>query len=239
MTAVSNDRDHPVDDLASYALGTLEARERSRVDAHLAACDACERRLADYRGVIGVLPLALPAMPPPAAAWTAIQAAARLRPPRVRRWRTVLYAARWPAVAAVLVAVVGWNIALQRELAWYARGPQVEALSRRPGRMVILKGVAAPAANARMFIAADGGHGHMAITGLTRLPKGRTYQVWFIRVQGSPLVGGAFDVDTRGRAWVSIDPPANLDDLRTVTVTEEPVPGSAVPTGATLLDGRL
>jgi len=236
---VSEERDHPVDDLAGYALGTLEARERSRLDAHLAVCDACARRLADYRGVVGVLPLALPATPPPAAAWTAIQAAVRARPLRVRRWRTVFYAVRWPAVAAVLAAVVGWNIVLQHELARYASGPQVEALSRRPGRMVILKGVAAPAANARMFIAADGGHGHMAISGLTRLPEGRTYQVWFIQAQGPPLVGGAFDVDTRGRAWVSIDPPANLDDVRGVTVTNEPAPGSTAPTGAPLLGGRL
>jgi anti-sigma-K factor RskA len=236
---VTEDRDHPVDDLGMYALGTLEAPECSRIDAHLAACDECVRRLADYRGVVEVLPLALPETPPPAAAWTAIQAAIHSRPPRVRRWRTLIYSARWPAVAALLVAVVAWNIVLQRELARYARGPQVEALSRRPGRMVILKGVAAPAANARMFIAADGGHGHMAITGLSRLPKGRTYQVWFIRAEGPPVVAGAFDVDSRGRAWVSIDPPANLEQVRSMTVTEEPVPGSTTPTGATLLDGRL
>jgi anti-sigma-K factor RskA len=236
---VSDDRDHPVDDLASYALGTLEASERARLDAHLAVCNACARRLADYRGVVGVLPLALPVTSPPAATWTAIQAAVRPRPPRAQRWRRALYGARWPAIAAVLATVVAWNIVLQHELAWYARGPQVEALSRRPGRMVILKGAAAPDANARIFIAADGGHGHMAITGLTRLPKGRTYQVWFIRAQGAPLGGGAFDVDTRGRAWVSIDPPANLDDVRAVTVTNEPAPGTTAPTGATLLGGRL
>ena len=236
---MTEDRDHPVDDLAIYALGTLAPEECSRIDAHLARCNECARRLAEYRGVVELLPLALPATPPPAAAWRAIQTAARPGRPRARRWQTVFYAARWPAVAAMLVAVVGWNIVLQRELNWYARGPQVEALSRRPGHMVILKGVTAPAANARMFIAADGGHGHMAITGLTRLPKGRTYQVWFIRMQGPPVDAGAFDVDSRGRAWVSIDPPTNLDDTRTVTVTEEPVPGSTVPTGATLLDGRL
>ena len=222
-----------------YALGTLEPEECSRIDVHLAGCNECARRLADYRGVVEVLPLGLPAAPPPASAWPAIQAAVRSRRPRVRRWRMVFDAARWPAVAAALIAVVAWNIVLLRELNSYARGPQVEALSRRPGRMVILKGVAAPAANARMFIAADGGHGHMAITGLARLPRGRTYKVWFIRVQGPPFGGGAFDVDTLGRAWVSIEPPANLDDVRTVTVTEEPLSGSTAPTGATLLDGRL
>ena len=236
---MSDDRDHPVDDLAMYALGTLEAPERARLDGHLAACELCARRLTDYRGVVGVLPLAFPATPPPPAAWTAILDAIRPRAPRVRRWPTLFYSVRWPLVAAVLLAVIGWNIVLERELARYARGPQVEALSRRPGRMVILKGVAAPAANARMFIAADGGHGHMAISGLARLPKGRTYQVWFIRVQGRPLVGGAFEVDAHGRAWVSIDPPASLDDVRSVTVTEETIPGSTAPTGATLLDGRL
>src|SRR5262247_3638257 len=104
---MNEDREHPVDDIAVYALGTLEGRERSRLDAHLATCESCARRLADYRGVVGVLPLALPATPPPAAAWTAILTAARSRRARAQRWQTVFYAARWPAVAAVLVAVVG------------------------------------------------------------------------------------------------------------------------------------
>jgi hypothetical protein len=45
--------------------------------------------------------------------------------------------------------------------------------------------------------------------------------------------------DSRGRAWVSIDPPANLEDVRAVTVTDEPAPASTAPTGATLLDGRF
>ena len=53
------------------------------------------------------------------------------------------------------------------------------------------------------------------------------------------VVGGAFDVDARGGAWVSIEPPTNLDNVRAVTVTDEPVPGGTAPTSATLLDGRL
>src|SRR5262249_58240137 len=115
-----------------YALGTQQPEECSRIDAHLTQCNDCARRLADYRGVVGMLPLALPATPPPAAAWRAIQTAARPGRPRARRWQTVFYAARWPAVAAMLVAVVGWNIVVQRDVHWYARGARCEDLSGRP-----------------------------------------------------------------------------------------------------------
>jgi hypothetical protein len=52
-----------------------------------------------------------------------------------------LRVARWPAAAALVILLVVWNVVLQRELTRRAPGPapgpEVEALSRRPGRIVI------------------------------------------------------------------------------------------------------
>jgi anti-sigma-K factor RskA len=236
--------DQRLDDLAAYAVGSLDDRERADLEAHVATCPTCARQLRAYRAVVDVLPLALePAVPPPAA-WATIRSTVRQREaardggrrrPILRDWLRV---ATLPAAAAIAASLLVWNVALQRELARYTSGPQVDALARRPGRLVILSGKGTPGASARLLVAMDGGHGHLAVAGLRPLPSGRTYQLWFVRPAGPAISGGTFMVDSKGRAWASIDPPASLDEVRVIMVTEEPAPGSAAPTGPDLLDAQ-
>jgi hypothetical protein len=139
----------------------------------------------------------------------------------------------------VVVVLLTWNAMLQRELVRHAPGPapgpEVEALSRRPGRIVILTGSGQPGASARIFVAVDGG-GHLAISGLIPLPRQRTYQLWFIRTGAPPASGATFGVDPNGRAWVKVAVPASLDDVDAIVITEEPAPGGSSPTGKHLLD---
>jgi hypothetical protein len=134
---------------------------------------------------------------------------------------------------------VFWNVMLQRELARRAPGPapgpEVEALSRRPGQVVILRGSGVPGASARLFVASDGGHGHLAISGLQPLSRSRTYQIWFVRRDSAATSGATFDVDRTGRAWVSVDVSGPLVGVDAITVTEEPAPRSDKPTGIPLL----
>jgi Anti-sigma-K factor rskA, C-terminal len=195
--------------------------------------------------VVGALPLGLAPVPPPSEAWEALRAAARERGDRRGRWaRPVilpkwLRVARWPAVAAALAVLLIWNVTLQRELVRRAPGPapgpEVEALSRRPGRIVILTGTGQPGASARIFVAVDGG-GHLAVSGLIPPPRGRTYQLWFVRTGAAAVTGATFGVDAYGRAWVKVAVPASLDDVHAIVITEEPAPGSATPMGMPLLD---
>jgi anti-sigma-K factor RskA len=239
---VADNLEHVMDDLAAYALESLEGTERRRVEIHVAACALCADRLQEYRAVVGTLPAALPVVSPPAAAWNAIRAVAKQqrngrRPtsaPLAHWWRLL----RWPAVAAAMASLLVWNVALEWRLAHPPYGPEVEALSRRPGRMVILAGTGTPSANARLFVALDGGHGHLAISGLKPLPAGRTYRLWFFRDAAPAVTGATFNVDTSGRAWVKVNVPAPFDDTRGIAVTEEPVPGGTQPTGQHLLDAR-
>jgi anti-sigma-K factor RskA len=226
--------DHVTDDLAAYVLESLDPPERTRVEVHVATCRACTQRLEEYQAVVGALPLALPPMIPPPEAWATIRSVAGARRGRVRSWRRVA----WPAVTVLAASLMLWNVVLQRELIQYRSGPQVEALARRPGRMVILLGTSQPGASARLFIASDGGHGHLAVAGLDPLPRDRVYQLWFVRT-GAPAVSAAkFTVDDRRRAWVAVEPPTSLDDVAAITVTAETAPGSAAPTGAPQLNAR-
>lgn len=233
-----DERDHLLDELAAYALGSLEAPARAEVETHLTSCAACTARLAEYRAVAGVLPLALEPVAPPPETWTGIVAATRARRRRPFRW---LAAVKWPAIAALFALVVFWNLALERELSRRspgpAPGPEVEALSRRPGRVIILAGTGAAASSARIFVAVDGG-GHLAVSGLATVPRDRAYQLWFVRRDAPAASGAIFTVDGSGRAWVKVITPASLDDVRTIVVTEEPVSGSPAPTGHELLVAR-
>ncbi len=148
----------------------------------------------------------------------------------------------WPTLTALVASLLIWNVFLQRELMYRspgpAPGPEVEALSRRPGRVVTFAGTGRPGASARLFVPVDGGQGHLAISGLSVLPRGRTYQVWFVRMGSPTVTGGTFAVDARGVAWAKITIPPSLHDVRAISVTEEPTPGSARPTGDGLLEGK-
>ena len=233
---------HPTEELAGYALGALEGSEGIRVETHVATCATCASALAQYRAIVSTLPIGLDPVAPPPEAWAAIRAEARRqRLPvgagnRVRpSWRRAM----WPVLTTLVASLLVWNVVLQRELTRRAPGPapgpEVDALSRRPGRLVILVGTGQPGASARLFVAVDGG-GHLAISGLTPLPRGRTYQLWFIGTGASAVTGGTFGVNARGLAWAKAGVPASLDEVRAIAVTEEPAPGSVSPTGQQLLE---
>jgi anti-sigma factor RsiW len=55
--------DHPLDDLAAYAVDALEPAERHAVDDHLVHCSACSAELASHREALGAL--ATVEAPPP------------------------------------------------------------------------------------------------------------------------------------------------------------------------------
>jgi anti-sigma-K factor RskA len=242
---VADNVEHVMDELAAYVLGSLDDSERRHVEAHVETCPTCSHRLEAYRAIVGVLPAALPSVQPPVAAWTAIRAAAMKRRGPVTQWvRSAalpawIRAVKWPALATAAAALLAWNLALEWRLAHPPYGPEVEALSRRPGRMVIFNGTGVPSANARLFVAIDGGHGHLAVSGLQPLQAGRTYQLWFFRRSAPAASGATFNVDARGRAWVKVTVPAPFNDTHAIAVTEETAPGSpAAPTGPHLLDAQ-
>jgi hypothetical protein len=63
--------DHPLDDLAAYALHALDDAERDAVDDHLSRCLACREDLAAHHETLAQL---APVEAPPAAVWQRIAA---------------------------------------------------------------------------------------------------------------------------------------------------------------------
>jgi Anti-sigma-K factor rskA/Putative zinc-finger len=72
VTHVGPVNDHPLDDLAAYAMDALDPAERHAVDDHLAGCSACRAELAGHRETLAAL---APVEVPPPEVWQHITAA--------------------------------------------------------------------------------------------------------------------------------------------------------------------
>lgn len=69
-------------------------------------------------------------------------------------------------------------------------------------------------------------------------PPGKTYQLWLIRSRSPAIVsGGTFTTDAQNRALVQFENAALASDITAVAVTDEPLGGSARPTGRKVLIG--
>jgi anti-sigma-K factor RskA len=122
------------EDLALYALGTLEGNERSALETHLETCASCRRELEVIRGDLAVVALSASGPQPPARSrdrlMSAIAKEPRLpvsslsreaqKPGTVRRSSSWWVGLRWAAAAALVLVVIGLlrqNTALERDLA--------------------------------------------------------------------------------------------------------------------------
>ena len=72
MTHVGPISDHPLDDLAAYAIDALDPAEQQAVDDHLVHCAACRAELAGHRETLVAL---APAEAPPPEVWRDITVA--------------------------------------------------------------------------------------------------------------------------------------------------------------------
>ncbi len=236
---------------ALAAVGALDSDERQRFDAHLAVgCAECERDLAEWSAVAAVLPVALPAVEPPAGhrermmarldAETAASAPPRAVPivgRRVPRWRWSGAVAAGLALAAALWGLWDTRSTLEHERRAIARLEQELVDQRLLTSLVSGKDtVAAPLAGTPTAARAGGWivwspsrhAGFIVVHYLPMLPPGRQYQLWAI-AGGNPAPAGLFDVDEVGHAALIVSATVEQPDRFAVTI--EPRGGRPSPTG--------
>jgi hypothetical protein len=148
----------------------------------------------------------------------------------------------------IKLASLGWAGALLFTLAagvfawvWGATAPHAsmttELLARLPGGHVLgLRGTGAPAASGRLFVLDGGRHVELTVDNLPPLNASRVYQLWVSETEQPARTAGAFRVDPRGDAAIEVTFPVPLERVRAITITQEPTPGSPLPTGPRLLD---
>ncbi|HUA00546.1 MAG TPA: anti-sigma factor [Candidatus Aquilonibacter sp.] len=247
---------HPTrdEDLDLLALGALEGEEKQAIEAHVASCADCARRLAEARGRIALLALAVPAVAPSAAAKQQL-----LR--RIRGAATIPQAAPWGlsrlgnailapvGVALAALAIFLWheNRVLDQQLAALQTSMSEQAhqlhearevadlmtsqatitvpLAQQPG---MPKGAAHVMYNAKMdMMMYDGA--------ITPAPAAKTYQLWLVPANGNPISCGTFN-GTPDHWMMKV--PEGMEPKR-FTVTLEPAGGMPHPTGPMVLMGSV
>lgn len=270
--------------VALYALGMLEDAERDRLEAHLADCDHCRRELALRRGEVVLLADTVEAEEPSPAVLEGLMARVEgggagadgdatgsvatpppaTFPTAAETSNSTATRAAWglALAAALLLAFLGWSLAVQRSL----RG-DVERMAERnralqsqlDQRLAELDGMRTRLASTRAALRATSAEPvavlaglegaidargrvyhdpatHavlLAVDGLPEAPAGRVYQLWGI-VDGRPVPAGLFDTSADGGGHLLTEAP-EAGPVQVWAVTEEPAGGVPQPTGQMVL----
>ncbi|MYW45664.1 anti-sigma factor [Streptomyces sp. SID161] len=227
----------------AYALHALHDDERAAFERHLAACDTCEREVAEFTATAGRLALASTVHTRPDMRERVLRRVASVRqvPPgavpleRMRGGvRRVRGPARWALAASVAAAAAFGGTAVWQ----YERAQDAHSQAARVQRHAEdLAGVlAAPDARSRSARVA-GGAGTLVVSAsrdravfvaseMARPPRGRVYQLWF--ADGGKMRSAGLMDPARGSQAVLMQ--GAVDGASGVGITVEPEGGSKQPT---------
>jgi anti-sigma-K factor RskA len=261
---------HPTrdEDFDLLALGALEGDERQAIEAHVASCADCARKLAAARGRVAMLSLAAPRVEPSAAVKQRLMAqvrgssAAELAPqPQVTRqqgtapstfgrwWNTILIPAGI-ALAAVTILLWHENRDLDRQLA------ALRASMNQQQRELHEANEVADLVTSQSTITVPLAHqpgtpmgaahvmynekmGMVMCDGqLAPAPADKSYQLWVIPTNGKPISAGVFSASSGERMMMMSKVPEGVD-AKAFAVTLEPVGGMPHPTGPMVLMGSV
>ena len=230
-----------------YALDALPENERARFEEHLAACDDCAQEVRGLRETASHLGTAVAVAAPPRLRAQTLARISEVRqlPPAVvdlgaERERHARHAHRRPrfaftlAAACLVVALISGVFAIrsQQELdrTRAANVAVASVLSSADARTV--SGTAQTGGTATVVVSRSSGKIVFASSGLERLPRSQTYELWLMTSQSARAAGLVRPGDDgRTRPVVAGD----LRDATQVGVTVEPKDGSPQPTSDPVL----
>ncbi|HYK98152.1 MAG TPA: anti-sigma factor [Candidatus Acidoferrales bacterium] len=230
--------DHPIDDLAAYALGALEPDEARAVGAHLESCARCVADVRAYSDTAWTIAESRARDVPPGLR-DAIVARARAdaRPVRGTSWssrllalvgRPVPLAAALALAVLLVVATTGYVVA-QRDAARYGA-----ALAAIPGARIVALAPTGEVTGARgSLVVPQNGDAPYLILDLPDAPSGKTWEAWVIRGQTAIPAG---ITDARGITTLVLRATVSAGD--TIAVTAEPAGGRDQPSGKPVLAGQ-
>jgi anti-sigma-K factor RskA len=238
-------QDHLVfkENLAAYALGSLDADEISALRDHLQTCDTCRAELADYQRVGAALLTALPPQAPRPGLKRALQK--RLPVGTVRTRMPFKWSLSQIALAGVLTLLVGLNILTVSQV-YSLKQEQAEITNQYISEQTAIAMLAYPSTKSLAFDQ-NGITGSLLIDKQRNLlavfawhlpipPTGKAYQMWLIDPQGDRTNGGFITPESGYPfAMAVIKSPKSLTDFIGFGVTLEPFSGSTKPTGPRIL----
>ena len=255
------------EDLALYALGSLDGAERLALEKHLDGCASCRRELELLRGDLGLLALTVAGPKPPARArqrlMSAIASEPRLpvaTPTSVRRqvsWWTAFGrpALRWASAVALVLVGIGLlrqDSILRQDLAslrarFADQGNKLDQASEVVATLLDpdakkIELVAAgnkPQPRGKAIYQRRNGNLIFFASNLPSLPPEKIYELWLFPANGgAPIAAGLFKPDARGSAAVVNPPLPEGVEAKNFAVTLEPESGShESPRGTAVIVG--
>ncbi len=242
------------ENLAAYALGTLDSDEIPMLESHLKNCQDCQSELADYQSVTtGLLQSLPPQTPPPGLRRNLI---ARLPSQRNRTPNLLAnifgqFSLGQVATAMVVVILLGLNIFSNVQIRDLQR--QQSALADRiANEQTAIAMLAYPSTQTlpvladvqnltgSMLVDKDQKTAVLVLWNLPQLEFGQTYQIWLIDPDGKRTSGGLFiPSDDQGYTTTTIQSPIPLGQYVGIGTTIEPAGGSEQPTGPRVLQVDL
>jgi anti-sigma-K factor RskA len=248
-----------VEDLALYALGSLQGEERLALEKHLQWCSACQRELEFLRGDMALMALSTSGPVPPTRSrqrlMDAIAKEPRIRPvtPAARKSNWWALALSWAAAGAfATLAVAFWrnNVQLREIVAGLRQKSAVQEIQLQKAqdvvmtltatdamRVTLVAAKAPPQPQGKAIYVRDRASLIFLATNLPVLPQGKAYELWLIPVVGKPVPAGVFRPDARGSATVINPPLPARAEAKAFAITVEPEQGSASPTSQPIMVG--
>lgn len=237
--------------VAAWVLGALDGDEAGSLRAHVDGCATCRETVARLRRVVGVMPLAVDEVAPPARLRERVLAAAAASggsspaPVQVRT-RSAVRQGRRPirlslagrvpayAVAAAVVAALALGV-IAGQLT--SRGTPAPSTSQ-VARFTLTGHDSLSGARANVIDLKSDGVALVDFNGLPTLPQGRVYEVWLITAGGRADAAGVFVPDGNGGKVVLVN--HSLDGYKLMAITDEAAPdGSLQPTQQPQLYGNV
>jgi anti-sigma-K factor RskA len=246
------------DDLALYALGTLEGDERASLEKHLETCPSCRLELDQLRGDMALMATSVTGPKPPQRSRQRLLDAIAKEPrgasasERKRSWN-LWGALGWIAAGILLLAFLKTrheNSLLQQSVSTLASlvGQQTTELAKaqrvvdtltapETQKWVLAAAKTPPQPQGKAFYLRDKTGLVFVASNLAPLPADKIYELWlFPKTGGAPMAAGLFKPDPHGSATVVNPPlPAGVEAAK-FAVTLEPESGShEAPRGSVVM----
>jgi anti-sigma-K factor RskA len=220
------------DELAAYALGSLELSEKLEVERHVAGCDECREYLLWLDPAVDLLPVSVEQRTPPASLKRSLMSAVdqeikaeRTAEKARKRSEQGLWGTIWrPVTVAVLsIALIGGVT-----VGWILGGSEPESEFFEAESLAQI----GPEMEAKLEVQGDEGTLH--VIKLPGLPPEQDYQAWVQR-DGHMTPSTTFDIREDGDVAIE----GSLDGAEGVYITREPEGGSEEPTDPVLMGVEL
>jgi len=202
--------DEMLDNVAAYALGTLDAREVQMVMYHMRTCDECQAEYEALRPVVTAVGCAATSDTSPSPLLKArIMKEVHAQPAPARRRS---FALPYALAAACLLLAAGLGAVVVEQSHTIAELASSRSVTFAQGSVLV--------AHDRLYV---------SVHGLPALPAGKVYQTWTLARGAKNMTPSlTFTPDEHGNALVAI-PAAGATTVATA-ISVEPAGGSLQPT---------